>query len=228
MKITTEKCIQDIVDYFIKNGEKDINIIDVKNWKRISKSGTGENILRKFENKKTGNVIDVISNDTEIKDIIEGSSDKKIITKFGLFNKDLEKSFNVIKMNDDATVYKNVKGFFKQYDLEKSEIAEITDKKNIKKGENIMVIEPYHGKVDYVIELNSDFIASCQGFSDGLSSDHWIIFESKKDNSVFVIENEPVHFKSVKALQDEYDIDDIDDVKTIYKKYNIKHIFDHV
>lgn len=86
--ITTKMCIESIIDYFIKQSVNKgsnlrtdfMDIIKEKNWKRISKSGTGDNILRKFENKKTQTNINVISSETEIKEIIEveSESDKKL------------------------------------------------------------------------------------------------------------------------------------------------------
>ena len=80
MKIQTEDCVQAIVDYFESKGA----LTDPKAWKRVSKTGSGDSIKRKFENKKTGDVAYVMSTETEILSVSETDS---IITKFDNFAK---------------------------------------------------------------------------------------------------------------------------------------------
>lgn len=68
-KITTADCVSAIVDYFLNNSG-DQELTNSKNWKRLSKSGSGL-IRRIFENKKTGDIIHVFSSDTEIIEVSE-------------------------------------------------------------------------------------------------------------------------------------------------------------
>lgn len=72
MKITTEHCIYAIIKLFYDSEHPDKRLLKVSNWKRLSKSGTGNNILRVFENKETGTIMNVISSDSQIFKISEG------------------------------------------------------------------------------------------------------------------------------------------------------------
>lgn len=82
MKVTTEDCVKSIVNYLI---EKEHNFTDAKDWKRISKTGTGDNIIRKFQNNVSNRVFYVKSSVSEIFEV----SDKEfgMITKFDNFKK---------------------------------------------------------------------------------------------------------------------------------------------
>ena len=83
MKVTTEDCVKEVVDYLI---EKEHNFTNAKDWKRISKTGTGDNIIRKFQNKITNKEIYVRSSDSEIFEVSKTElSNNKIITKFDNF-----------------------------------------------------------------------------------------------------------------------------------------------
>ena len=79
MKVTTEECIKTIVDYLIDN-EK--NYTSTRDWKRVSKSGNGDNIIRRFENRTTGKVLFVRSSDSEIFEV----SDREIVGKGSTIN----------------------------------------------------------------------------------------------------------------------------------------------
>lgn len=90
MKITTEDCVNSIVDFLIK---KEHNFTNAKDWKRISKTGTGDNIIRKFKNKITNKEIYVVSSDSEIFEVSKTEpSNKNIITNFDNFNPNDKKS----------------------------------------------------------------------------------------------------------------------------------------
>ena len=83
MKIETSDCISEIVKYLI---EKDHNFTNDKDWKRISKTGTGDNIIRKFQNKVSNTEIYVRSSESEIFEVSKiDPSNKNIITKFDNF-----------------------------------------------------------------------------------------------------------------------------------------------
>lgn len=68
MKITTKDCVEYIVNYLI---QKENNYTSIKDWKRLSKKGTGSNIIRKFQNKVTGRELEIRTSDTMIFEIIE-------------------------------------------------------------------------------------------------------------------------------------------------------------
>jgi len=76
--ITTKDCVEYIVNYLI---QKENNYTNIKDWKRLSKKGTGSNIIRKFQNKVTGREVEIRSSDTEIFEILKKD---KTIGMFGL------------------------------------------------------------------------------------------------------------------------------------------------
>jgi len=80
MKVTTEDCVDAIVKHLI---QKESNFTNAKDWKRISKTGTGDNIIRKFQNKISIREIYVRSSDSEIFEV----SDKEfgMVTSFKKF-----------------------------------------------------------------------------------------------------------------------------------------------
>ena len=103
MKITTEDCINSIVKYLI---EKENNFTNPKDWKRISKSGKDDNIIRKFQNKVSNREIYVRSSDSEIFEV----SDKEfsMITNFKNFtgsNSGKIKTFDKIKSQKEFSEY---------------------------------------------------------------------------------------------------------------------------
>jgi len=67
MKVTTQDCVNAIIKYFkhpdISNESP---LLDAKQWKRLSKSGKGESIVRVFRNTKTTDIINVTSSEQEI------------------------------------------------------------------------------------------------------------------------------------------------------------------
>jgi len=106
MKIQTEDCVKAIVEYFENKGG---DLTDAKAWKRLSKTGSGNSIKRSFQNKKTGDVVYVMSTETEILSVSENDSNNKIITKFDNFKKPtVENSLkNMIKDSKLSKVFKD-------------------------------------------------------------------------------------------------------------------------
>jgi len=93
MKITTTYCVIAITKHFFDKNTDNFPLLRPSLWKRTSKSGSGDKIIRTFENKETGNVVKVISSDTTIFNILE---DKPKITNLKSFLKQsLEKVDNV-------------------------------------------------------------------------------------------------------------------------------------
>jgi len=94
MKIETSDCVEAIINHFLEKGtESSSPLLDSKQWKRISKTGTGDNIIRKFQNKITSNEIYVVSSDTEIFNVSKiDTFNKNIITNFDNFNTNIKKS----------------------------------------------------------------------------------------------------------------------------------------
>ena len=116
MKVTTEDCIKEIVNYLI---EKEHNFTNTKDWKRVSKSGTGDNIIRKFQNKVSNREIYVRSSDSEIFEV----SDKEfgIITDFKKFTK-LEKIKTIDKIKSQPEfINLNIKGQWKTTVVDKDD-----------------------------------------------------------------------------------------------------------
>lgn len=67
MKVTTEDCVNAIIKYFKQTDISDESpLLDAKQWKRLSKSGKGDSIVRVFRNTKTTDMINVTSSEHEI------------------------------------------------------------------------------------------------------------------------------------------------------------------
>ncbi|MCK9445517.1 hypothetical protein M0Q50_01320 [bacterium] len=207
--LTTEICVDSIIDYFIK---KNINkgnelrtdfydIINKKNWKRLSKSGTNNNILRKFENKKTHTKINVLSSETEIKNIIEVDSDKKIITKFDSYNKSKKKIY-----------FGNFNGINGEYYFYTSNSkTHVTDTQYWKNGEfiqnissnfqvNVNISENRHR----LILSGGNDISDIKEFCSLLESEGMIYsdFGNKTDIDKIVYSNKTVDIKNNKIMDD--------------------------
>jgi len=103
MKVTTEDCINSIVKYLI---EKENNFTNSKDWKRISKSGKDDNIIRKFQNKVSNREIYVRSSDSEIFEVSD--KDFSMITNFKNFtggNSGKIKTIDKIKSQKEFSEY---------------------------------------------------------------------------------------------------------------------------
>jgi hypothetical protein len=85
MKITTEDCVKAIIKHFYDQDLPDTSLLSPKNWKRLSKTGSGDNITRTFENKSNGTVVKVMSTETKILHIAPG---KPKITNLKAFLRD--------------------------------------------------------------------------------------------------------------------------------------------
>lgn len=71
MKIKTSDCIDAIIQHFVNlklnsDSRAGTQLLNSNMWKRLSKSGSGNNTKRVFENKSTKIKVYVISSDTEI------------------------------------------------------------------------------------------------------------------------------------------------------------------
>lgn len=70
-KIETVDCVVAITKYFFDKETDNYPLLRTSLWKRVSKTGSGNNITRTFQNKETGTFVKVISSDTKILKITE-------------------------------------------------------------------------------------------------------------------------------------------------------------
>ena len=85
MKIETSDCVEAIINHFLEKGtESSSPLLDSKQWKRISKSGKGDSIIRVFRNSKTTDLINVTSSEHEILNIDENNT-QPTVTNFNTF-----------------------------------------------------------------------------------------------------------------------------------------------
>lgn len=82
MKIQTIDCVIAITNYFSEKEPNNIPLQTAPLWKRLSKSGTGNNIVRTFENKKTGTIVNVTSSETQIFNISIGPAKSMTIKSY--------------------------------------------------------------------------------------------------------------------------------------------------
>jgi hypothetical protein len=212
-KITTEICINAIVNHYKNDGD---DLTNPKNWKRISKKGL-DIITRVFENKRTNQKIVVTSTVTEITDIQDYVNEDKI-------------GFEIIELRDKPYQYDNIDKLIDKLDLNENFLAEL-DSQIVNAGDNIIILD-WNLEIEYVVLIHSKTIALCKGFCGGLTSDHWIIFKGVNEEH-FVMFDEPMHMKSVKELLEEHpDAEDEEEkvnvIKNAVKKYKIKNIFLHM
>jgi len=67
MKVSTEDCVNAIIKHIkLSDISNDSPLLDPKQWKRLSKSGKGNSIVRVFRNKKTTDLINVTASEYEI------------------------------------------------------------------------------------------------------------------------------------------------------------------
>lgn len=86
MKVTTEDCVQSIIEYFEQNNtENNSPLLDIKQWKRLSKSGKGDSIVRVFRNSKTTDLVNVTSSENEIFSVSQQSNTQNVVTNFNNF-----------------------------------------------------------------------------------------------------------------------------------------------
>lgn len=70
-KLETVDCVVAITKYFFDKETDNYPLLRTSLWKRLSKTGSGDNIIRMFQNKETGTVVKVLSTETKIYKIIE-------------------------------------------------------------------------------------------------------------------------------------------------------------
>jgi len=136
MKITTAMCILHIIKYFYDKEVENHDLLKAKNWKRISKTGSGMNIVRIFSNTITGQTMKVVSTETRILKLIEGTP---TISNIKSYFKDkltkVEFSDLPYELIEDVTNWPNVKiedegddeVFEEPLDLENFEWVSISD-----------------------------------------------------------------------------------------------------
>jgi hypothetical protein len=82
MKIQTIDCVIAITNFFLEKEPNNIHLLTAPLWKRVSKSGTGNNIVRTFENKKTGTIVNVTSSETQIFNVSIGPAQPMTIKSY--------------------------------------------------------------------------------------------------------------------------------------------------
>lgn len=231
MKVTTEDCVEAIVNYLI---EKEHNFSNAKDWKRISKSGTGDNIIRKFQNKVSNREIYVKSSDSEIFEV----SDKEfeMITNFKKFassTSDLEKDFPYKEVFDYATVYLKEKPSYGNLsdNIDDDEMEEDGYQKfEIEKGTRIGFGE--QDGTDNQGEYNDDFVIKgiieftkkgyYYNYDEGFICDGIITFELEKGKG-YVPAQEPVDL-----IENDYEngggteIENVSEIKKLVSLYKLK------
>lgn len=70
-KIQTVDCVVAITKYFFDKETDNYPLLRTSLWKRLSKTGSGDKIIRTFQNKETGTIIKVLSTETKIYKITE-------------------------------------------------------------------------------------------------------------------------------------------------------------
>jgi hypothetical protein len=200
MKVTTEDCVKAIVEHLI---QKEHNFTNAKDWKRISKTGTGDNIIRKFQNKVSNREIYVRSSDSEIFEV----SDKEFgmvtsFKKFSSLTSDLEKDFPYKEVFDCATVYLKEESSYGNLSdiIDENEMEEDGyEKFEIEKGTRIGFGE--QDGTDNQGEYNDDFVIKgiieftkngyYYNYDEGFICDGIITFELEKGKG-YVPSQEPV------------------------------------
>ena len=100
MKIQTSDCVLAIIKYFEDKEIHDYNFLNTKMWKRLSKTGSGDNIVRTFQNKSTGDIVYVISSETEILSVSEEKPSTSKIKDFSSFTKPTKPKYTVKQLDD--------------------------------------------------------------------------------------------------------------------------------
>jgi len=194
MKVTTENCVESIVNYLI---EKEHNFSNAKDWKRISKTGTGDNILRKFKNNVSNREIYVRASDSEIFEV----SDKEfgMVTNFKKFassTSDLEKDFPYKEVFNYATVYLKKKPSYGNlsHTIDEDEMEDDEyEKFEISKGTRIGFGEQNWNNDDFEIEGVIEYTKDgyYYNYDEGFICDGIITFELEKGVG-YVPAQEPV------------------------------------
>lgn len=234
MEIQTQTCVYAIIYHFLdKDTEKSSPLLDKTQWKRLSKSGTGNEIKRVFENKITGSVVEVTSSETQILNIVEvqQKSEFKHITKFDSFDGDLSKDFPF------KEVFKNVIIWRKEQHTYTSDCYEKIDKDEqeefscslfpITKGTRIGILEYVSGftedgaEIIEIIEYIKDgfFYAQENNFTD----DGVITFVVEGNKGYFPVQ-EPCDVMDTEIGVNH--IGNASEIKELIKKYKLNHLLE--
>ena len=229
MKITTEDCVNAIVGYYDELGIE----TDSKDWKRISKKGTGDNIVRKFQNKQTDEEVYVRANTEEILEV----SDEEIgnvIKKFDNFKSSKSTDANefvdypFVKVGKYATVYS--KNEFSKWefrpsdDLKEEQDEEGYEEFTLPAGTRIGIVEPTynHDQIDIIMVVTKKM--KYYSYDSSLTCDGIITFEID-DNVGYVPSQEPV---DVMEDGDDYFDQAFDDnsenMKKLAGKFKLNHL----
>ena len=106
---------KDCVEFIINNYKNDSVLSNPKNWKRIKKVGTTE-IIRTFENKISGKIVNIVSTKNNIikilepleNNIIDDSDNNTKIEEFSYIIKEYKTPTNVIVMGESYNGYVEV------------------------------------------------------------------------------------------------------------------------
>ena len=231
MKVTTEDCVNAIVEHLIKTEN---NFTNIKDWKRISKKGTGDNIIRKFQNKVSNKEVYVRSNESEIleissTEITEISDTKKVITSFNKFNTTNEfVDFPFVKVLKYATVYSKRDFYSRDFDFNKNFKADMKqshyEKFSLPAGTRIGIVEPMND--DPEMALNIIIVVTEKmnyySYDEGLTCDGIITFEVD-DNVDYGPSQEPVDVIENDCFEDYFD-ENTKTMKKLSKKYKLNHL----
>ena len=215
--LTTNDCIVEIMLKLAdeeNNNPSDWN--DEKNWKRLYRKGSGENIIRKFKNKVTNREIYVKSNKYDIIEI----SDKEfgVTTKFEDFSAlDNEfKDFPFSKKCEFATIYSKGKIEDWEINVKSPEGDDYVTPKDTRIG----IINSGDSYVETIIVVTKDMKRFSQ--DDDFTTDQVIYFEVEK-GKYYVPAQEPIDLIENDCV-DEYVEDDAEDVEDEIKKYKLDHL----
>jgi len=81
-KIQTVDCVVAITKYFFDKETDNYPLLRPSLWKRLSKTGSGDKIVRTFQNKETGTVMTVHSTETKIIKVLEAPKSFTNIKEF--------------------------------------------------------------------------------------------------------------------------------------------------
>jgi len=226
MKIQTSDCVLAIINYFESKEIKDFHFLNPKMWKRLSKNGSGNSITRTFENKATGDIVYVISSETEILEVTET---KSRIKNFSSFTKPtnidpIEKEFPYKKVYQYATVYyKEQLGSEIDFDDD-----EIEDMNKYKLNKDVVIALAEGG--DYTVEISEiiKFTGNSHYYTHedhkGMTTDGVLLF-MVADNMLYMPGSEiSDSLPDYNFWGDEFEEKNKKELEKMVKKYNITNL----
>jgi len=222
MKIETADCVQAIVKYFTdKDVDDNSPLLDLKQWKRISKTGSGDSIKRIFKNKIIGDIIYVISSETEIFSVSETDSQPQSrVKKFDDFINEF-KDFPYVKDFEFATIYSKDEIHIKRPDDFEDWVGDL-EKFILSKDTRIGTVDPWSNEMNTLIIVKKDM--TCYSNNSEMTSDGMLLFEVD-DKILFSPAEEPVDM----IEDDDYcssggvELENKDELKKLAKKYKLDH-----